>query len=207
VSSSPSSLPTTTKGRETRARLLSAARDLFAERGYAATSVVDITEHAGISNAAFYRYFADQRDLVLTLLRELVDDAYRIARAPWQERDPKASVLATTQRYFKFYDDNRVLFGLMMHLVPDDAAVVALWQESQQAFYERIVRAFRRGVEAGVIRADLDLRLMTELLAGMSEFYAFRRFAIGLGPWRSAAIDDAVETVSELWVSAMVPRA
>ena len=115
-------------------------------------------------------------------------------------------MLATTARYFRFYDENRILFGLMMHLVPDDAAVVALWQESQQAFYERIVRAFQRGVEAGVIRADLDLRLMTEVLAGMSEFYAFRRFAVGLGPWQSAALEDAVETVSELWVSAMVPR-
>lgn len=201
-----SALPTTTKGRETRARLLNAARDLFAERGYAATSVVDITELAGVSNAAFYRYFSDQRDLTLTLLRDLVDDAYRIARAPWQERDPKASVLATTARYYQFYDENRILFGLMMHLVPDDAEVVALWQESQRAFYERIVRAFQRGVEPGVIRADLDLRLMAELLAGMSEFYAFRRFAVGLGPWSTADLEEAVDAVAELWVSAMAPR-
>jgi len=42
-------------GAETRARLLRAAADVFAERGYDGTRVTEISAAAGVSNGAMYR--------------------------------------------------------------------------------------------------------------------------------------------------------
>jgi AcrR family transcriptional regulator len=54
---------------ETRARLLRAAADVFAERGYDGTRVVDIAAAAGVSNGALYAHFASKAELLLAALR------------------------------------------------------------------------------------------------------------------------------------------
>ncbi len=54
---------------ETRARLLRAAADVFAERGYDGTRVADIAAAAGVSNGALYAHFASKADLLADALR------------------------------------------------------------------------------------------------------------------------------------------
>jgi AcrR family transcriptional regulator/ferredoxin len=54
---------------ETRARLLSAAADIFAERGYDGTRVADIAAAAGVSNGALYAHFASKAEVLIQALR------------------------------------------------------------------------------------------------------------------------------------------
>jgi AcrR family transcriptional regulator len=54
---------------ETRERLLRAAADVFAERGYDGTRVADIATAAGVSNGALYAHFASKADLLAGALR------------------------------------------------------------------------------------------------------------------------------------------
>ncbi len=54
---------------ETRERLLSAAADIFAERGYDGTRVADIAAAAGVSNGALYAHFASKAELLVRSLR------------------------------------------------------------------------------------------------------------------------------------------
>src|SRR5260370_33798001 len=49
---------------ETRERLLRAAADVFAERGYDGTRVADIAAAAGASNGALYAHVSSKGDLV-----------------------------------------------------------------------------------------------------------------------------------------------
>lgn len=50
--------------RVTRRRLLEAARDLFAERGYEGTTVRSIAALAGVNQALLFRYFGSKRGLL-----------------------------------------------------------------------------------------------------------------------------------------------
>src|SRR5262249_9420338 len=50
-------------GRPVQARLLSAASTLFAERGFAQTSVQDIVERAGVTKGAMYHYYSAKDEL------------------------------------------------------------------------------------------------------------------------------------------------
>jgi AcrR family transcriptional regulator len=54
---------------ETRDRLLRAAADVFAERGYDGTRVADIASAAGVSNGALYAHFASKAELLVDALR------------------------------------------------------------------------------------------------------------------------------------------
>ena len=54
---------------ETRERLLRAAADAFAERGYDGTRVADIAAAAGVSSGAMYAHFASKADLLAGALR------------------------------------------------------------------------------------------------------------------------------------------
>lgn len=54
---------------ETRERLLGAAADAFAERGYDGTRVADIAAAAGVSNGALYAHFGSKAGLLVAALR------------------------------------------------------------------------------------------------------------------------------------------
>src|SRR5262245_56017676 len=54
---------------ETRARLLRAAADVFAQRGYDGTRVADIAAAAGVSNGALYAHFGSKAELLVAALR------------------------------------------------------------------------------------------------------------------------------------------
>jgi AcrR family transcriptional regulator len=60
------------KKARTRERLLQAARTVFARRGFAASSLDEVAEEAGLTKGAVYSNFANKEDLVLAVL----DDAF-----------------------------------------------------------------------------------------------------------------------------------
>ena len=49
---------------DARGRLVVAALELFAERGYDQTTVVDVAERAGVTERTFFRYFTDKREVL-----------------------------------------------------------------------------------------------------------------------------------------------
>ncbi len=55
----------TTKAAHTRERILSSALELFAERGYDATTVAQIASGAGVTEMTFFRYFPAKESLLL----------------------------------------------------------------------------------------------------------------------------------------------
>jgi len=55
----------------TRDRILSAAVDVFARKGYHGTGVEDIVQASGTSKGAFYHYFPSKQGIFLTLMDEL----------------------------------------------------------------------------------------------------------------------------------------
>ena len=61
---------------QTRARILSGARQLFAARGYEATSNRLIAEEAGLTTGAIYHYFDRKLDIFVAVYRETQELVY-----------------------------------------------------------------------------------------------------------------------------------
>ena len=62
------------RGDATRDALLRAARELFAERGYAAVGTEEIVRRASVTRGALYHHFADKRDLFRAVHEELEEE-------------------------------------------------------------------------------------------------------------------------------------
>ena len=64
---------------ETRAKLIRAARKAFAEQGYAAASMDELTAAAGLTRGALYHNFGDKKGLLRAVIEQL--DAEMVAKA------------------------------------------------------------------------------------------------------------------------------
>ncbi len=60
--------------RPTAERILDAAEDLFAERGYTATSLEDVADRVGIRSPSLYNHFRNKEALYTAVLERLLTD-------------------------------------------------------------------------------------------------------------------------------------
>lgn len=64
---------------ETRQRLLDVALDLFSRKGYAATSVRELVEAAGVTKPVLYYYFKNKEGLYIALIDSAIADFKKAA--------------------------------------------------------------------------------------------------------------------------------
>src|SRR6476620_6885052 len=63
--------PRTARGQRTMRKILDAAREEFGERGYSESSIVGITQRAGVALGTFYTYFDSKEALFQALVRDM----------------------------------------------------------------------------------------------------------------------------------------
>jgi AcrR family transcriptional regulator len=78
-------VPTRLTRQERRRRIEDAATELFARRGYAATTVEDIVRAAGLTKPMLYRHFESKQELCIALLERHRDE---LVAAPLAVFDP-----------------------------------------------------------------------------------------------------------------------
>lgn len=64
------------KGDQSRKKIIDAAEKLFAENGYAATSVQDILDALGMSKGGFYHYFDTKMELLTEVCARRAEESY-----------------------------------------------------------------------------------------------------------------------------------
>jgi len=99
----------------TRRKLLDAARQEIARRGYEATGVLDITEAADVSKGTFYLHFRGKEDLTRTLILEgFAALRARLTAALGDSAHPAEGVEEALRVVFRHAAENRDLFRIML---------------------------------------------------------------------------------------------
>ena len=164
----------------TRAKLLNAALELFAGRGYAATSVDAIADEAGVSAGLLYHHF-DSKAAVLNAIFEqsLADVQSTFAAA---DREPAAAdrlpallhaAAAIMPKHRQFW---AVWYGLRMQ--PE---VLKSLGPSVAHFTEAIVRTLERYLQdIDWPGADIEARLLFAQIDGLCQHYVLdpRRYPL-----------------------------
>jgi len=65
--------PLHARRRDQRERLIEAAREVFADRGYAGASIDEIVSGARVSRTSFYRFFAGKEECMLAVFEEAIE--------------------------------------------------------------------------------------------------------------------------------------
>ena len=131
-----------------RASILAAAAELLAEGGYAACSIVAVSQRAGVASGTVYNHFANKADLAAQLFRDIAGrelDAVRHAAAGGTALDRATAVIETfAGRAMK---EPRRAYALLAE--PVDPAVDALRLEFRRAFRDVFAAAIDDGVRSG----------------------------------------------------------
>jgi AcrR family transcriptional regulator len=77
---------------DARGRLEKAAMELFAERGYARTTVGDISERAGLTERTFFRYFTDKREVLFSGSKDLESSIVESVKSAPEDASPLDAV-------------------------------------------------------------------------------------------------------------------
>src|SRR5690349_5216890 len=79
---------------DARGRMMRAAIDLFAERGYEQTTAGEIAERAGVTERTFFRHFTDKREVLFDGAKALEQAAYDAILAAPSTASPLDAALA-----------------------------------------------------------------------------------------------------------------
>ena len=148
-----------------RRQLFEVALSLFSEHGYAATTMDDIAESAGVTKPLVYQHFESKRALYLELMdvfsRELVT---RIVQATATAVGPRQQVERGFAAYFELMVDDEEAFRLLYGRdAPDDPELGAALRRVE----ETIAQAIDPLIDAGL---DPEHRLLlAHAVVGMAE--------------------------------------
>ena len=185
-------------GSERRDEILAIAAELFAERGFGATTVREIADSAGILSGSLYHHFDSKESMVEELLRGFFDDIIHAYRAEVASGDDPVTVLRTLVRLaFESIGSSRATVSVMVNeynlLVsyPRFAFVQELSEETERLW----VGVIERGVQTGAFRRDLDPRMT----------YRFLRDAIWVSVrWYQPNGRDRPEDIADAYVGVLL---
>lgn len=195
--SAGSTTPRTSRGERTAARLRQAARDVFAERGYATARVEDVVAAAGVSHGTFYTYFENKAAVLDALIDETEEALTAIGEEPlWNQPDAAEAIRQVIARFAEVFSG----FG----------DVVATWLEASA--YEQHFRTRLRQVREAYIdqvashlapaldHTPHDPTVAASALVAMVEGYATQGLAADDPGQREAT----VRTLAAIWYGGLI---
>jgi AcrR family transcriptional regulator len=144
---------------ERRAQLVTAARDVFGQKGYHAATVDDITRAAGVAKGTFYLYFDEKREVYYELVRSFLQHVKDIGASVAREVHTPAEFFARCEQaarelvrvFLEHHKLARLTYRESMSLDPE---------------LERLLRDFYRDlarVEADNIRVGIELGIFRQV--------------------------------------------
>jgi AcrR family transcriptional regulator len=137
-------------------RILTAAAEVFFEKGYEETSTAEIARRAKVSKRELYSNFADKRDILNGVVTQLQDKMQAQANISWSSSGDLRTVLidAGTQ-LFEFINSD--IFGKLLRIVVaesfcDPAAAEKFYQLGPGRGRDRTAAFMRRQMKAGTLR-------------------------------------------------------
>lgn len=149
-------------------QMLDVAVQVFAERGYVATSMDEIAERVGVSKPMLYEYFNSKEGLLLATIRDARNELRRVTeQAVRQATSVREATESGLLAYFRFIQDRKDAWSLLRHemafLGTSASDEVEAIRTQQTEFNMMLVRAY-------VPDAPLDeAEAAAEILVGACE--------------------------------------
>jgi AcrR family transcriptional regulator len=146
---------------ELRSRLLASARRLFAQHGFEAVSVADITADAGATAAALYLHFANKRALYEEILAPVGPESILLALRNIPEKtcsNPVLFLRTLTRSAINTWSssDARTIMTLFTRELLRDMSTAQSIFESIRSVISELTPYFRQWRQTGRLRHDLD---------------------------------------------------
>ncbi len=156
-----------------RQHILEAAERVFAERGYEAAKLQEISARAGLSMGTIYAIFPGKTDLHRALLDERGQELHRLARDVAERRlSPRAALDALIEVYIDYFLAHPDVLRLTLRSGTSWALGPTAGDDTRVQHWSDIhalqADVFRRGIAAGVF-VDEDPDYLARLFSVMDQ--------------------------------------
>lgn len=163
----------TAQGLERKQQLLDRAAELFAERGYAETRVIDIVRAAGVAKGLFYWYFDNKE----ALFKELAESIrHQLRRQQGAVLDPDALPLVNLYRGAEasvlFMAEHAPFFSL---LEMEGHNFTDVMRQGTRQHVDDMIRIVEAGQAHGSIREDDPTMLALGVVGCVGHYSHFHR--------------------------------
>jgi AcrR family transcriptional regulator len=186
--------PRTARGERTLRKILDAARDEFGERGFADSSIVAITQRAGVALGTFYTYFDTKEAVFQALVRDMSDQVREhVAPAFEGAADAIDGERRALESFLHFARKHRDVYRII-----DEAEFVepSAYRNHYETTANRIAARLKAARKEGEIASDLsdrDLDILAWAIMGANVFLGLK-FEV----WSSADAKRVAEVTSRL---------
>ncbi|TPV94368.1 MAG: TetR/AcrR family transcriptional regulator [Myxococcales bacterium FL481] len=181
-------------GRELRDAIMRAATRLFADQGFAATSIRQIVEACRCTNPSLYYYFPSKDDLYRKVVEAHIAQVTQFIRdcgnQPGSVRDRLRGALVILATYGRQYPESFRLLHRIDSNAQDRAPDVDV-SGARRVHLELMSHILEQGVESGEIRATVDPTLAALALAGIVHFQL--QHAMCTGAWDEDTISRTLD--------------
>lgn len=181
-----------------RDEIMAAAKDVFARKGFHATTIADIAKEAGLAYGSVYWYFDSKDDLFHALmaveeqaLRAHVSSALAALNALPDAAGGEATLRTAVQATFEFFEADKATVKLLFR---DAYALGDRFEKHLGGIYERFIDEIETFIVAAQRRGEVVAappRMVAFTLAALIGQLAHRRLATDDGV-RAAEVADFV---------------
>lgn len=186
--------PRTARGERTLRKILDAAQEEFGERGFAESSIVAITQRAGVALGTFYTYFDSKEAVFQALVRDMSSQVRdHVAPAFREAADALDGERLALESFLRFARKHRDVYRII-----DEAEFVepAAYREHYETTVKRIAARLSAARDKGEISKDFgdeEVEILAWALMGANVFLGLK-FAV----WSSADPKRVAEVTNQL---------
>ena len=153
-----------------RRQIIESARHVFSTQSYAKVGTADLAKAVGVSEPALYRYFSGKKELFLETLRSTAPRLLEL----WQDisadvEDPLDTLWSIGVHYYDHLQTYSTNMTLQFQALSesDDPEIREALRQNFAAFVDFVAETLDEGKRRGIVRRDLDSRLMAWQFLGI----------------------------------------
>jgi len=159
-----------------REKIIQAAIDVFGKNGFQNSSISEIAKRADVADGTIYQYFKNKEDLFFAIPAEKTREFCEELELHLQGITGSFNKMRKFVWYYLyFFQQNREYARtLMLEMRVSKSFMKSGTYSSLREFTGKALDIIKEGQEEGVIRTDVNIYLMRELLLGLLEHMVTR---------------------------------
>jgi AcrR family transcriptional regulator len=145
--------------------ILTAAREILMEEGFAAMRLEHVAARAGVGKTAIYRRWPSKQALAQDLLSQLAAPHIAVADTD-NTHDELLAVVTNPMRAVTETDFGPVIKAMLSQIASNPTIGDPFRATVVEARRTEVARVVERGIARGDLRQDVDVAVATELLVG-----------------------------------------
>lgn len=173
----------TSAERQVAAEILTAAAELFGERGYKGTTTRLLAERAGVNEVTIFRYFGNKQGVLKALGASWASNFAGLAVDSLPDKDDTTSTLLRLAHIETEWarQSGAVALRLAMDRKTMPEVAEAMGEGGPEDNFAGLVSYLAQRQDAGDLRADLDPRVMADVFFALTSSLAMSRTFLGDG--------------------------